>query len=192
MTDTVTKLYARSQDDLTLIEAVKSCTSIIQDAVALLYSPTFCRFLKVNADGDFTDSNGAIFNVQSVFEARIFNSDHELRWLNQKGGKGKAVLLSEQTISNFGNPIPEISALDVLKQEYLLWGQGVSDYGNGWSKLSEARIGTLDVPLGGVNNKKMRAKLIAKEYIGLCEGKAGEYGNVAVLEERLIKLEVES
>ncbi len=80
--------------------------------------------------------------------------------------------------------------LDTITQQYLLWGKGVSPPPQeGWSRLAAARIGALDVPILGIQRNTQQVQLIAREYIGFCEGQAGEYGNVAVLEERLIKLE---
>jgi CRISPR-associated protein (TIGR03984 family) len=58
----------------------------------------------------------------------------------------------------------------------------------GWSRLSEARIGKLDVPLANVPQNG-RVQLSAIEYLAQTEG--DENGNVSVVEERLIRLKEE-
>jgi CRISPR-associated protein (TIGR03984 family) len=82
----------------------------------------------------------------------------------------------------------ERTVLDTHPLTYLLWGEGVGpNHGLGarWGRLAAARIGILDVPVEGIGTL-WRVKLHALEYLA-------EYahGNVAVAEERLMKLEVE-
>jgi len=111
-------------------------------------------------------------------------------------GLGRAVLISDIELTSVFNDEVDVSLtqiLDTIPQQYLLWGKGIvrspSSF-QGWSRLAAARIGTLDVPIMGIKPKQ-QVKLMAKEYIGLCEGEAGEkYGNVSVLEERLLGLEI--
>jgi CRISPR-associated protein (TIGR03984 family) len=184
-----------SKINISLSEALAKYKTELTDAVAILYSPSFCKFAKFE--------NGTLsligdYSIYTVFEARVFNQNVELRWLNISNGLGRAVLISDIELTNGFNDDVDVSLtqiLDTIPQQYLLWGKGVDNKRSpstpqGWSRLAAARIGALDVPIADIQPKQ-QVKLIAKEYIGLCEGKAGEYGNVAVLEERLIGLELE-
>ena len=126
-------LYGRTSSNITLQDALSQCAEALSngsDAVALLYSPTFCQFAKVQQDGTFKNSKGELVALGSVFEARAFNKNCELRWLNKLDGKGIAVLLSSPNFyesinfSNEWSALPELSALDIIEQSYILWGKG--------------------------------------------------------------------
>lgn len=191
---TTTTLYGRtSKSNISLLGALGKCKGTLADSVAILYSPSFCKFAKFE-NGKLMDEKLQDLDISTVFEARVFNPHAELRWLNVSNGQGRAVLISEENISQYlDDEIEDLTTVDdgIIEQTYLLWGKGVvrsPSTSPDWSRLSAARIGGLDVPIAGIQTKQ-QVKLIAREYIGLCEGDAGEYGNVAVLEERLIKLE---
>jgi CRISPR-associated protein (TIGR03984 family) len=163
----------------------------LEGAIALLYSPDSCKFLRLlNSEFEYASTKEREqHRLSSVFEARIFTPECELRWLNRENGKGDAVLLTEspQPISEFEEDKEEIE--DTLPQHYLLWGEPVLEPKNiqdGWQRLAEARIGKLNIPISEkLNNKNQRVYLKTREYIS-----ALEYGNCAVIEERLLKLEV--
>jgi len=122
------------------------------------------------------------------FEARIFNSNYELRWLNQSNGEGIAVLLSEQGIESYFKKSVDLDAIKAQEQAYFLWGEGYKAILKpGWSRLTTARLGKLDIPVGGVNQSKQRVKLITKEYFQCL---AELHGNVIVAEERLMDLQL--
>lgn len=155
--------------------------------MGLLYSPESCLLCQIKGT-HVTGSDGKALHLDRVFEAHIFNSHHELRWLNQQGGKGTAVLLSEQEIKNcLTDEIESLQAIDIQDQTYLLWGEGYSaSLQPGWSRLATSRLGKLDVPIAGMNQSKQRIKLIAREYFRQMDEL---YGNVIVAEERLIGLQ---
>lgn len=185
-------LYGRTSSSITLLEAMKKRADALSNGakgVALLYSPVCCQFAKVQPDGTLTDSQGAPIDLSMVFEARAFNKISELRWLNKLDGEGKAVLLSEQDISGFStDSIPDLDAIDTIPQEYLLWGKGFTNSSSsnlGWGKLASSRIGSINVPILGLTSNR-RVYLKACEYLS----EVDEHGNVAVVEERLIELEV--
>lgn len=189
----MTTLYGRaSKESITLKDALKQCAIFLEDSVALVYAPSFCKFAKFENGGlSLVDDR----SLSTVFEARVFNQNVELRWLNISNGLGRAVLISDIEITRVFTDEEDVSLteiLDTIPQQYLLWGKGVvrsPSLPQGWSRLAAARIGALDVPITGIKPKQ-QVKLIAREYIGLSEGDAGEYGNVAVVEERLIDLEL--
>lgn len=76
-----------------------------------------------------------------------------------------------------------------LSQTYLLWGKAIPQVNlkQGWQRLAEARIGKLDVPLSQSLKKNQRVSLHSREYLA----EVDEFCNVAVIEERLVKLEVQ-
>jgi CRISPR-associated protein (TIGR03984 family) len=190
-------LYGSTSRNITLSEAMKTCMDKLSNPsewVAILYSPSFCQFAKVQQDGTFTDSKTKNLDVKDVFEARVFNKQSELRWLKTPDGDGQAVLISELDISRYlKNPISSLTTdLDTIKQEYIIWGEPVNKSSDSneslssqWGKLAKSRIGSLYVPVTGLTAKK-RVYLTAVEYLKADE----EYGNVSVVEERLTGLEV--
>lgn len=90
--------------NITLSEAINQCLNQLEDAIALLYSPNSCQVLKLEKDGNLSNSKGEIINTNYqdnyIFEARIFNQNYELRWLNEDEGKGTAVIISENDFDN--------------------------------------------------------------------------------------------
>lgn len=202
-------LYGRASDSILLADALKIWQAFQgkQEAIGLFYSPQTCalasiiqgkvrdatgRALASIVQGTVSDAMGQeVAELSNCFEARIFNETAELRWLNHTGGSGRAVLLSEQPIDpQYGDTeLPALEFLKVLSQQYLLWGEGVENATStrspvsGWSRLSTARIGKLDVPVSGIKEKQ-RVVLKVREYLQAEQ----DYGNVFVAEERLIGL----
>lgn len=183
----MTILYGQRQEDITLTEAIAACQDCFSDAVGLFYSPESC-FLGQVQGITVTDSSRQPINLNRVFETRIFNADYELRWLNQQGGQGIAVLLSEKTSEKYlTEAVENLQAIDTLEQTYLLWGESYNtSLEEGWSRLATSRLGNLDVPIAGVNKQGQRIKLTAKEYFRQMDEL---YGNVIVAEERLTGLQ---
>lgn len=192
-------LYSYSISGVNLLKAIDNYKEYLQDAIALLYSPESCYFAKFEPSGDLTKWNQENSNQELeldylnsyIFEARIFNETHELRWLNQKEGKGTAVLISEQKLAKLGD-IDEnfMTYLEKIPDEkyrqYLLWGERTETrLSNGWLRLSTARIGSLDIPLGNSLRENQRVYLNTVEYLG----EVDDFGNVSVIEERLVNLE---
>ena len=181
-------LYGRcTTTNITLKSALEKSASALSHAVAIIYSPTCCQFAKVQENGNLTNAKNEIISIDKVFELRAFNQNCELRWLNELNGEGKAVLISEQNISDYlDHKISEISALDTIHQQYILWGEKAKTVStSGWGKLATARIGSIDVPVQGLTANK-RVYLIAVEYLKVTD----DNGNVSVVEERLTGLEV--
>lgn len=189
----MTTLHGRASNDITLHAALEKCAAELcksSQSIALLYSPTCCQFAIVQPNGDLTDANNQSLDLKNVFEARAFNQTCELRWLNELNGKGRAVLISEQDIAGYLlEHISDLEALDTIAQSYILWGKGVnSTLNTGWGKLAAARIGSISVPVTDLSTDNQRVYLKSIEYLKEID----DYGNVAVVEERLIGLEVKS
>src|SRR5436853_5565017 len=69
-------------------------------AFALLYAPRHCYLALARKDGEgakFFNAEGEINlkEAEDVFEARVFNSVAELRWLNERDGMGLARVLAD-------------------------------------------------------------------------------------------------
>jgi CRISPR-associated protein (TIGR03984 family) len=192
-------LYARAGNNISFQEALKRCAGILpgHPAIALLYTPSWCGFAQVKVDASLVlpKRNGKGFDRESLFEARVFSEAAELRWLKDWPNEGRAALISEQDISGYlDRPAGTYSSDNCLNQTYLLWGEGIEAANEAlpdrWSRLAVARIGTIDVPYPLdqrelVTGKGERIQLLTREYLDVID----DFGNVAVVEERLLKLE---
>jgi CRISPR-associated protein (TIGR03984 family) len=198
---TQTTLYGYRSENVTLEEAIANCGDVLEGAIALLYSPDSCKFLRFK-DGAFeyaSEKEKKHHKLGDVFEARIFTEDtkdakgSELRWLNYIHGEGSAVLLSEaqQSVTNF--KLIESKSCEALPQQYLLWGQKASQNPqSGWQRLAEARIGKLDIPFKEELKDGQRIYLKTYEYMAewiYQEGDKEIGGNYTIIEERLVRLE---
>lgn len=184
-----------------------------QSATALLYSADRCRLGRLAKDGKLSGPDGQTLPMAGAFEARAFSPHAELRWLHEGQGRGRAVLLADaepeagseaaRCWSGGGEADEEAgpggaapatwhteACLATMEQSYLLWGAagpagppGPDRPVAGWTRLIEARIGALDVPLELPEG--YRARLRAREYLG---DTGDGHGNVALLEERLLEL----
>lgn len=205
------KLFTSRVENKALMKAVAEYMKKFGEASALLYSPRACWLAKLESGGGVVASCGkekqptalTDEDLQSVYEARVFNARAELRWLNQADGSGAAVVLCADDERDFfgAKPVPyktkikneEKDLVDSIKQTYLLWGQSVaipsdadtpSEIVDGWTQFAEARVGSFFVPLK-ISAPNKRAQFTAYEYFGEYED-----GNVAVAEERLTGIEI--
>ncbi len=148
-----------------LIDAVNGFEA---NSSAILYAPNECR-LAIFDGTKFVDDTKTEIDISRVFEARVFNSEKELRWLNQANGEGKSTIISDASL-------PE--AIGNIDQNYLVWGKKSDDSINGWTRFAEARIGAFYVPV--TLTDKEYAVFETVEYLGEFAD-----GNVGVFEERL-------
>ncbi len=177
-------LYSRFKEGITLKDALEAAKNAIgPNAVALLYSYQVCHVAKL-AGTEFKVSNNEAIDLNSVFEARVFSESAEFRWLNTNAGLGNAALLSEGELDIKAWDEADLNYLEAADNRYLIWGSALGN-ADGWSSLSAARIGTVEVPISAT--KEQSVKIVTKEYLGHRE--YDKYGNVEVIEERLIKLE---
>lgn len=192
MTDT-TQLNICRIGNIALDDVInKNCHLFKPGTVGIFYSPSRCYLAKVKQDGtiEAIDRNTRQVispDLSSVFEARIFTKDLELRWLHYESGTGPAVLISEEENQVQGWETQDrIDNLKPQENNYLLWGKGDgSGPAPGWSTVSEKRVGPIHVPLEGVGEHQ-HVILKTREYFG----EVDENSNVAVVEERLCGLEV--
>lgn len=174
-------LYSFYQDHITLEDSIKLYMQGMdnsQDVIGFLYTPEKAFFSIPDRLGRFSSPPG--IHYSTVFEARFFNEQAELRWLKEQGDHGRMVILTERSnwdgLPNFNSQ----NFLDKCFNQYVLWGiedkvRSTSE----WLCLHEDRIGELMVPYipteGNVYLKTI-------EYFGRFD----DFGNVAVTEERLI------
>lgn len=191
MSNTKTLHGIRSKEHISLESAIAKCKEHFHNnAIALLYSPTACQLAKL-VEGKLTGADGEAITLEPVFEARIFSQTSELRWLNVLNGNGRAVLVSESNILGIFDTACDLPYFETLPQQYILWGQGMTipkeeKILDGWSRLGAARIGAMDIPIAGINRNEQRVILKATEYLQ----EVDDYGNVAVVEERLTELKI--
>lgn len=197
-------LHSVIAESITLTQAIEDYQKLLSlsPAIALLYSPQTCQLAILNKNSELINSQeekiASEYKINHIFEARIFNENYELRWLNTDQGYGKAAIVSEENFDNlwkkdtitseenFPNLWKQNNSeefLETVDTSYLLWGKKTTtQLENQWQRLTIARIGYVDIPL---KTQSSRVYLKTKEYLK----KVDYFGNVAVFEERLIKLE---
>jgi CRISPR-associated protein (TIGR03984 family) len=125
----------------------------------------------------------------AVFEFRLFGPNFDARWERADGLKGDLQISSDTTVDKTKFEQLEKDAKEnkvavpyVVTREnrYLLWGE-LADVGDGRTKLTSARIGTLWAP---VESSGKRIQLTAIEYFG-----TKKYGNAVFVGERLTGFE---
>lgn len=190
-----TTLHIWTHPDLSLVNALSAAGKT--GAIALVYTPTTCRFAILN-ETRLEDDTGVAVDLDQVFELRCFVAGAELRWLRdaQRNGPGRAVLLSETTDGPTDWTSSHIDGLIGHTNHYLLWGQAMETkpdadtVPSGWVVLASARIGELPVPHSGRLEPGQGLRLVTTEYLGLApEGTAARrHGNWVVRAERLHEL----
>jgi len=132
---------------------------------ALFYAPDRCFLALVDKNGNVeVKDNTNKFDLEKVFEARIFNEASELRWPR---GFGEKI-------------ISDADFLDCKKldQFYLVWGKKNDSPKDNWTQFATPRIGTFYVP-ETINTEY--AQFTAVEYLRTEQ----ENGNMFVADERL-------
>ena len=197
---------------MTLSETIMACAPQLatgQKLFVLLYSPACCRFALINCNGETietiiadrrggeinlhevdkaandTQTSGEGFNLGSVFEARLFNAQADVRWLHAREGRGEAAAVAETSkLKLFGieEPSGQECATPPIKQTYMLWGAGSGDSTEKWSEMTTARTGAFLVPVPHLARQE-RVQFNSVEYV-----KSYRDGNLGVFEERLTGL----
>lgn len=203
------RLYGSSQDGVSLQGAIaKVCNRPeFANAIGLFYSPEACTLGLLQEDGNVqtlhqphrTNSwQAQTVDLSRVFEARIFCTRAELSWLNLPGqAAGRAVLLhaGEQAAAEAAaleQPLETLIAVELLSQQYLLWGFYDSqteslgaELQENWTIVSTGQIGALAVPIAAAASRKKQAVVLhCLEYLTV----DGD-GNAYVAYERLLNLD---
>lgn len=155
-------------------------------SVGFTYSPVTARWFRLDPDGSAwgydQHAGRQPLDLTGVFELRAFTQTHELRWCNTSAQTGPAVIVSDGDQAAPDTP----RRLDEHAYQRLLWGTIESrDPIGDWVTLRDGRIGTLDVPVCDTAPGPGLVSLQAVEYVA-----EDEYGNVAVVDERLVDLVV--
>ncbi|MEV4182524.1 CRISPR-associated protein Csx19 [Streptosporangium canum] len=171
----MTTLYGAAATGVTLAQAIEAAG--VAGGCALLTAPSAYHVARVEGGRCVTEAGSV--DLSAVYEARIFTTQVELRWVEA----GYAVLLTEDRSllpPSFDGPVEALSAEAVLDARYLLWGE-VKAFTSGWVALGSARIGTLTVPVAAPLHEG-RVRLVAREYVVADR----VHGNAHVAEERLV------
>lgn len=191
------KLYSVTAKNITSEDAVamfRQISALTREntAIGLLYSSKQCQLTRVTLSG-LTDRNDAPVALGGIFELRIVNETHELRWLNQSNNSGIAVVLTESPIDSQSKMSvgassvvwsePRIQEVEANRDHrYIVWGEAKHE-DHGWTSMTDARIGEIALPITGVAPKQ-RVEVRAVEYLAV----ADDDGNTIVVEERLTGL----
>lgn len=171
----MTTLYAAAACGVTLTEALEAAG--VGGGCALLTAPSAYHMATAGGRGCVTPAGPV--DLSTVYEARVFTADVELRWVEA----GYAVVLTENASLlpvSFDEPVETLTTVAVLETGYLVWGE-VTAFAPGWTTLGSARVGTLSVPTTAAPTAG-RVRLAAREYVVADEA----HGNAYVAEERLI------
>lgn len=162
-------------------QTLKSALMTIEDrATTLVASPRDFWFGVVQGGVLVDASQTEIQDVDNVFEVRAFDGQTEWRWL-KGGGSGAA----DPSMGRF----VEVSDEAMLKEgfmlatepvQYLLWGAQHQSGRPEWCRLSEDRIGSLDVPFPDSSDAEQRLAVEAVEYLA-----EDAHGNIRVADQRL-------
>jgi CRISPR-associated protein (TIGR03984 family) len=171
-------LYVWTRADVGLVEVLGQIQLAESGAAALLYAPQACRAGRVASLPEgrrILGSGDKVIDLDDVFEARVFGESGELRWWNDPdSASGRAAWVSEESQPPKGPPSAWAAEparnVECLGNRYLLWGERIATGDVGWSRLEEARIGTLDVPFDLGNTRRA-------------------YRNAVVVDERLVRFE---
>lgn len=191
-------------DDATVADCLALAAGPLrgQAGVGFSYTPSISRFCllepSVAETAELTDrdaeGNVAKVDLGSAFELRLFGDYFELRWAQANAARGyitvctdddaMAALMSNANLAGLKLKPREASAqahsVCATDHGYLLWGTATGETGDGWTKLSSARIGTICVPFAP-SAPASRLVLKAREYF-----ETREAGNVVFIGERLI------
>jgi CRISPR-associated protein (TIGR03984 family) len=176
-----------SQRGLSLEAALAAFAPTLGEAAAIGFTlgPDAFSFIRLDGAGRAAAPHGAS-SVNGVYEARVFHERAELRWLRDPrhdSGHSTVVLTDGSCTVDLPSLPFEVPLVGFLPQTYVLWGEAGDEKPTaGWTRLTTARIGPLDVPITGVRENE-RVAIRSVEYLGQLA-----HGNVAVVEERLCGL----
>lgn len=168
-----------TRDNRTAAEALTEFATQASEVIGFAYSPVDAPWFRLGADGVARDANGDPLVLTGVFELRAFSPDRELRWWNTSAGRGCVRVITDQAMRGQHTPAANRT------YRRLLWGttkESTQDSAD-WLTLFEPRIGDLSVPVAGRVDKNSQVWLEAVEYHD-----EDSHGNVAVTDERLIRL----
>ncbi len=174
-------LHTCTRQGLSLAEALEQAGTILGDRVAALLANADTHQVLAYAAGAWQAADGDV--PWDAWSLRCFSAVGELRWRQPIGTRSRTVLLLDQATPK----LPGWSGWTTrprlaLEQRTLVWGSATASSSDGWTSLFEARVGTVAVPVEGVQQGG-RVQLRNREYLG--EVKDAD-GTIAVLEERLV------
>ncbi|MCL2455400.1 MAG: CRISPR-associated protein Csx19 [Micrococcales bacterium] len=166
--------------------ATEALAAFPHDAIGWVYAPREAYWLRqtggalvrmgtakgraAREERDATEID-ATPSLAEAFELRLFTSAAELRWVHEPGGRGTWHILIDTTDATTG-----LERLEGPAVPRLFWGRA-AEVRDGWTRLADARIGSLWVPV--VVDPGFYVSLDVVEYT-----RTDGHGNTAVAEER--------
>ncbi|MGJ6965167.1 type III-D CRISPR-associated protein Csx19 [Streptosporangium sp. G11] len=183
----MTFLYGAATTGVTLADALEATG--VAGGCALLTAPSAYHVGRVEGRGCVTSAG--LVDLSTIYEARVFTSEVELRWVEA----GYAVVLTEDESllpASFGDSLDALPVETTLEARYLVWGKVTAPPPTspaaasvpGWVTLRSARIGAVTVPMTTPATQD-RVRLTAREYVVTDR----VHGNAYVAEERLTGFE---
>jgi len=168
------------------VTATDAVAAFGRDAIGWAYAPREAYWLRLTSGAlrrldtpqgraarDARTATQTTASLAEAFELRLFTPDAELRWVHESGGKGTWHVLDDRTASAAG-----LARLKHPAPLRLLWGRAVETH-DGWTRLADARIGSLWVPLTTGPDDHDYVSLDVVEYT-----RTDSHGNTAVADER--------
>ncbi|MEM8716737.1 MAG: CRISPR-associated protein Csx19, partial [Cyanobacteria bacterium P01_G01_bin.4] len=157
-------------ETISLSEAIKKISGcdVFQDAIGLFYSSQACAVGRLSQDSSIQilsrSRNGwkqSLLEIETIFEARIFSEQAELRWLKNGGDSGDCLYISTIADSLPIEVATQTSFQKCLSQQYLIWGKAddvlTEALAEDWTVVSTSQIGTLAIPFPSPEAKQVIA-----------------------------------
>ncbi|MGH8920105.1 MAG: type III-D CRISPR-associated protein Csx19 [Actinomycetes bacterium] len=161
-------------------------------AIGMISSPAGHDLVRF--DGGQLTTSGGPAELADVFHLRLFTPEVELRWVHSGSRQGAAVALSESGASPAGWTVDSAAVEEVLDGQYALWGRRFETLGTGgWCRAIEGRIGWIDIPAAMPAASTVAERDWPEEFLAVRFREyltSDEFGNAAILDERLIDIVV--
>jgi CRISPR-associated protein (TIGR03984 family) len=159
------------------------------------YGPDRALWFQVDAGGVAMASSGPA-DLTAIYELRVFDDQRELRWVQQGGGRGVAVVVAGR-----GTPLPEGSDVTdprrprpQTRTREILGGKLKAGRSAGWARLTSERWAGADLPIADMDAIRANSTGPARDDVravirGVEYAVEDEHGNLTVVDTRLTGLD---
>lgn len=164
--------------DLTAPEALGL---IPEPALGFVYTPTEAYWIRSTSDRweRCTDDGIDRPDLAAAFELTVFSPTRQVRWAQERDGRGTATVLVEGPPPSGHPPRYRFGP----SRAHLVWGRVVHGETGGWLAVDDARIGRQWMPSVGNAGSGDRLTITSVEYVT-----RDDHGNVAIADTRLTGL----